>query len=89
MELKAKGSFYRDLSRFSNRELAIEVRKILAQMMQAKNSSQIQNLQKLRKFEIHYRVKVLKDYRIGLVIHNNIITLVCFGHRNNFYKSFP
>lgn len=89
MELKAKGSFYRDLGRIPDRKLAIEVRKVMEQMIQAKDVSHIHNLQKLEKFKVHYRVKVMKNYRIGLVIRNSKIILVCFGHRSNFYKSFP
>ena len=50
MELKAKGSFYRDLNKFSNRELAVEVRRTLERMMQAKKISQIPALKKLKKF---------------------------------------
>jgi hypothetical protein len=33
VELKAKGSFYRDLNAFTNRELAVSVRKILDQLI--------------------------------------------------------
>jgi len=89
MELKVKGSFYRDLDKFSNRELAIAVRRTLEQMIKAQNITQIPNLKKLKKFNVFYRVKVLENYRIGIVIRNNIIILVGFGHRSNFYKSFP
>jgi hypothetical protein len=89
MELKAKGSFYRDLGQYSNRELAIEVRKILLQIMKAQNISHIPNLKKLKKFDAHYRVKVMDNYRMGMVIRGSHVILVCFGHRHNFYKSFP
>jgi len=89
MELKAKGSFYRDLSRLSNRKLAKEVHKVLVQMMKAEDIAQIPHLKKLNKFDAYYRVQVMDNYRIGLVIRNNKITLVCFGHRSNFYKGFP
>ncbi|HEX7413346.1 MAG TPA: hypothetical protein VF411_04810 [Bacteroidia bacterium] len=89
MELKAKGSFYRDLSRLSNRKLAKAIEKALVQMAQAKDVSQISNLQKLKKFDAHYRVRVMENYRIGLVIRHAKITLVCFGHRSNFYTKFP
>jgi mRNA interferase RelE/StbE len=89
MELKAKGSFYRDLNRLANRELVMEVHKILWQMKQAKDISQIPNLKKLKKFEVHYRIRVMENYRMGLVIRNTKIILVCLGHRHTFYKSFP
>ncbi len=89
MELKAKGSFYRDLGRLANRELAIEVQKILGQIRQAKDISQIPNLKKLKKFDVHYRIRVMENYRMGLVIRSNKVILVCLGHRHTFYKSFP
>jgi len=75
MELKAKGSFYRDLQKFSNRELALAVQKTLEQLVRAQNISQIPNLKKLKKFKVYYRIQVLNDYRIGMVIKNNTIML--------------
>jgi mRNA-degrading endonuclease RelE of RelBE toxin-antitoxin system len=89
MELKAKGSFYRDLSHYSNRELATEVQNILLQIIKAPGISHIPNLKKLKKFDAHFRVKVLGNYRIGMVIRGSTVILVCFGHRHTFYKSFP
>ena len=89
MELKVKGQFYRDLERYSNRELAIALRKNLEQMISAKNIVHIPNLKKLKKFGVQYRLKIMDNYRIGMVIRKNIITLVCFAHRSNFYKKFP
>jgi len=89
MELKAKGSFYRDLSQYSNRELATEIQKILRQIINVQNISQIPGLKKLKKYDPHYRIKVMENYRIGIVIRGSNVILVCLGHRHNFYKSFP
>ena len=89
MELRAKGKFYRDLENYNNRDLAKAVRGVLQELQNAKDISQISNLIKLKKFSLFYRIRVLDDYRIGLEIRNNKITLVCFGHRHTFYREFP
>ena len=89
MELIAKGSFYRDVAQYRNKKLLQALYDTLKQIEVAKNVSEIPFLIKLKKFEVHYRIQVEKDYRIGAVIRGNKIWLACFGHRNNFYKTFP
>ena len=89
MELRAKGKFYRDLEKYGDRELAKAIREALRQMQGAKDISQILNLRKLKHFKRFYRAKVMDNYRIGIEIRKNLIILVCFGHRHNFYKKFP
>ncbi|HKJ43589.1 MAG TPA: hypothetical protein VKA27_15945 [Sunxiuqinia sp.] len=29
------------------------------------------------------------DYRIGIIIENNIVTFVAFAHRKEIYRKFP
>ncbi|MBI4648713.1 MAG: hypothetical protein HY738_19540 [Bacteroidia bacterium] len=89
MELIAKGKFYRNLANLNNRKLIKAVDETLKQMQNAKDILQIPNLVKMKKFEVHYRIKVAKDYRIGAIIRGNKVWLSCFGHRSNFYKRFP
>jgi len=89
MELIAKGEFYRNVAKHRNRELAIAIDETLRQVQQAKSIEDIQQLKKLRKFSVYYRIKVKDDYRIGVIIRGNKVWLACFGHRNNIYKNFP
>ena len=89
MEVIAKGKFYRDLANLNNLFLKKEVQKTLNSVIQAKDVTEIQQLRKLRKFDVHYRIKVAEFYRIGIIIRNNKVWFTCFGHRSNFYKNFP
>lgn len=88
MELKFKGQFLRDLS-VDNRKVLGEVAKTIRAVQSAKTLAQIPQLKKLRKYKTHYRIKIEGNYRIGIMVRNNVVWFVRFGHRNNFYKSFP
>ena len=88
MELKFRGQFNRDID-INNRELLEHIRNAILNVKSAKSISQIQNFKKLRKYKVHYRIAISKDYRIGVMIHGQKIWFVCFGNRNNFYKYFP
>ncbi len=88
MELKFRGQFNRDIN-IANRELLEEIKKAILNVKAAKSVSQIAQLKKLRQYKAHYRIKIAEDYRIGIVIRKEVVWFACFGHRNNFYKSFP
>ena len=89
MELKYKGQFYRDID-IHNRQVLDAVRDAILNVKSASGILQIHNLKKLRKYSVHYRIKIANDFRIGVVIRKNTIWFTCFGHRNIFYKKlFP
>jgi mRNA interferase RelE/StbE len=54
----------------------------------AENLQQITHLKKLRGGENYYRIK-LGDYRIGVIVENEVITFVRFLHRKDIYRYFP
>ena len=89
MELNVKGSFYRDVAAYTNSELLLQIYKAIQNIKSAEYASRIHNLKKLRKYDIHYRIKIAGDYRIGILIKKNKIWFVRFGHRSSFYKKFP
>ena len=89
MELKYEGQFKKDIAH-RNSELSDEIKNAILNVKKASGISQIQHLVKLRKYKVHYRIQVAKDYRIGIIIRGNKVWFVRFGHRNNFYKKiFP
>jgi mRNA-degrading endonuclease RelE of RelBE toxin-antitoxin system len=90
MVLNVNGQFYRDISNYTNRKLLAEINKAITTVKNAQNISQVQHLIKLRKYKIHYRIRVGKDYRIGVIIKKDTVYFLRFGHRNIFYKKlFP
>ena len=89
MELIAKGSFYRDLIKHSDKATLEAVYGTLRNISQAKSVAQIHQLKKLRKYKTLYRVKIVNDFRLGLVIRSNKVWVARFCHRSIFYKQFP
>ncbi len=88
MELRFKGQFNRDID-ITNKTVLEAVRDVIINVKQAKSLRQINEFKKLRKYKIHYRIKVAEDYRIGVVIHGKTVWFVRFGHRNSIYNRFP
>jgi len=88
MELKYKGQFNRDID-FDNLKVLNAVKLAILNVKKAKDISEIQHLKKLKKYTVHYRIRLAENYRIGLIIRNNTVWFVRFGHRNTFYKDFP
>lgn len=88
MELRYKKSFKHDID-IHNKEILKALWKLISDLKSSKSTSEIYGLKKLKYYKVHYRIKLLNDYRVGVIIRGNIIWLVCFGHRSNFYKNFP
>ena len=88
MELKYKGQFIKDID-IENGKVLNAVKDAILNVKNAKKISQIHNLKKLKKYSVQYRIKISVNYRIGLIIRNNSVCFVRFGHRNTFYKYFP
>lgn len=88
MELRYRGQFNRDID-VSNRKVLEAVRDVILNVKNASDISQIQNLKKLRKYKVHYRIKVAENYRIGVVIRGKRVWFARFGHRKDIYKYFP
>jgi mRNA interferase RelE/StbE len=89
MELIAKGTFLRDISAYTNRNLLKEVYDVMQNISNAESILNINNLKKLQKYKNQYRIKILESYRIGIIVQKNKVWLVRFGHRSSFYKYFP
>jgi mRNA-degrading endonuclease RelE of RelBE toxin-antitoxin system len=87
MELKYKGQFNRDID-IDNSKVLNAVKDAVINVKKAVNISKINNLKKLKKYAVHYRIKIAENYRIGLIIRKNTVWFVRFGHRNTFYKYF-
>jgi mRNA-degrading endonuclease RelE of RelBE toxin-antitoxin system len=89
MELRFRGQFNRDIAG-QNRILSEAISDTIVNVKNAPSPAQINNFKKLRKYRTHYRIKVLGDYRMGVIIKGKTVWFVRFGHRNIFYKKlFP
>jgi mRNA interferase RelE/StbE len=88
MNLLIDQSFAKDIQKIDDKKLR---RKIASQIEFIKGCvtpAEIVGLKKLKGFKQEYRLR-LGDYRIGLKIKGEEITLIRFLHRKELYKYFP
>ena len=88
MKVIFKGSFVRDLKKIRERDLKARVKRVIEAIEQATTLHDIANLKQIRGAQSYYRIR-LGDYRIGLRIDGEIITLIRFLHRKDIYRYFP
>ncbi len=88
MNLAFKNSFLKDLRKIKERALAMRVKEVIEALEQASTLQEIANLKQLKGSTNYYRIRV-GDYRIGLRVDGETITLVRFLHRKEVYRYFP
>lgn len=94
MELRFRPRFYRDLSLLKGKkEISAAVYRVIRQVEEAKNISEINGLKKLVAYEVYYRIRLniseRDNYRIGLSIRGNKVWFDRILPRRKFYKHFP
>ena len=88
MKVTFKNSFLKDLRRIKERALAMRVKEVIESLEQVSTLQEIANLKQLKGSTGYYRIRV-GDYRIGLRVDGEILTLVRFLHRKEVYRYFP
>lgn len=88
MKFEFEKAFVKDFRKLKSKELATAIVEAIKQVSDASNSSEITNLKKLSGYKSAFRIRI-GDYRIGVVIENNIVTFVAFANRKEIYKRFP
>jgi mRNA interferase RelE/StbE len=84
-----KKSFAKDLKTYSRDEtLLARIQEIILEVEAVDSITSIKNLKKLKAEGAYYRIRV-GNYRIGLIIENEIVTFVRVLHRSQIYRYFP
>ncbi len=81
-------SYLKAIKKIKNSNLILNLQNTIDNVEKADSTDKILNLKKLAGFTNCYRIKV-ENYRIGLIINNNVATLVQFQHRKDIYNKFP
>ena len=81
-------SYLKAIKKIKNSNLILNLQNTIDNVEKADSTDKILNLKKLAGFTNCYRIKV-ENYRIGLIINNNVATLVKFQHRKDIYNKFP
>ena len=89
MKTEFRKSFAKDLKRHGrDKNLLTRIQKTILEVEEADSITTIKNLKKLKAEGFYYRIRV-GDYRLGLIIENEIVIFVRFLHRSEIYRYFP
>lgn len=92
MQLLYSKSFLKDIKRLRERNILLRVEEIILSLKQANNFSQIVEAMPIKKLvgsTGYYRLRI-NNYRLGIFLSDDdIITVLRFGHRKDFYEGFP
>jgi len=90
MNIDYKPSFLRSIKKITDPAIKEAIEQVIKSICAARTTQDIPELRKLRGYKsgTFYRIKV-DDYRIGVIIDNDIVTLAIFMHRKDIYKFFP
>jgi len=88
MHYEIERSFARDFQKLKDKKLANSILECIQKVSDARTISDISGLKKMTGYQSAYRIRS-GDYRIGLIIENNIVLFVAFAHRKEIYRKFP
>ena len=90
MKTEFKNSFLKDIRSIEDKKLLSRLEQFILAVESVDNPSQIPNLKKLKgqKNKVYYRSRI-GNYRVGLIIKQDIVVFVRFLNRKEIYRYFP
>ena len=88
MKTTFRNSFLRDVERIRDKQLLSRLRQVIVQLENAKSPSSIPKLKQLKGEKNHFRIRI-GEYRLGLKLQTDAVTVVRFLHRKEIYRYFP
>ncbi|MGH9427846.1 MAG: type II toxin-antitoxin system RelE family toxin [Terriglobia bacterium] len=88
MNVQFRASFAKDLRNLKNKELLNRIKQTIEHVEKVQSPQDIINLKKLKGGSNHYRIRV-GEYRIGIIIEDEIATFVRCLNRKEIYRYFP
>ena len=88
MILDPSPGFTRDLRRIRDRDLQRRIARKLQELEAVDSISEVAGVHPMIGWERHYRIRI-GDYRLGLAVDGNVVTLLRFLHRREIYHFFP
>jgi len=74
MNVEFKSSFVKDLKKIREKRLQSQVRELIERVETAGSMTELENVKKISGSDTYYRIR-LGDYRVGLKIENDTITV--------------
>ena len=88
MKVIFRRSFAKDLKKIRRKALRQELQAVLEQIEQSTTLYDLPNVKHLTSEGSYYRIRI-GDYRLGLLVEDDTVTVVRFLHRRDIYRYFP
>ncbi len=88
MQVIFRRSFVKDLKKIRQKALRQEVQAVIEQIEQSTTLHDLPNVKHLTSEGPYYRIRI-GDYRLGLLVEDDTVTIVRFLHRRDIYRYFP
>lgn len=88
MNLIFKQSLLKDLKKVQDKGLLKRVQTVIEEIESADSVNELRQFRKLEGSDFYYRIRI-GDYRLGLRLEGDTVTLVRFLHRKEIYRYFP
>jgi mRNA interferase RelE/StbE len=88
VNLQFRGSFARDLRSIGDKSILSQVKELIVLIEQAKSPQDLSHLKKIKGSTLSYRIR-LGEYRVGLTMEEDTVTMVRVLHRRDISRHFP
>jgi len=88
MTIHVERTFLKDIDKIKDKALLLNLQNTFSKLNEISSQSEIANLKKLSGKNNYYRIRI-GNFRIGISIIDNEISLIRFLHRKDIYKYFP
>jgi len=88
VKISFRRSFAKDLKKIRQQALRQELQAVLEQIEQSTSLHDLPNVKHLTSEGSYYRIRI-GDYRLGLLLEDDVVTVVRFLHRRDLYRYFP
>jgi len=88
VEVEFRKSFEKDLSKLRDEALLTKIKAVILEIEDTDNLEEVSNVKKLKAEGDYYRIRV-GDYRIGIILDEDVVVFVRVLHRKEVYRYFP
>jgi mRNA interferase RelE/StbE len=88
VKVSFRRSFAKDLKKIRSKSLLHDVQDVIEQLEQRPSLHEIPNVKHLTSEGSYYRIRI-GEYRLGLLVDGDTVTVVRFLHRRDIYRYFP
>jgi mRNA interferase RelE/StbE len=88
VEVEFRKSFEKDLSKLRDKGMLTRIKEVILEIEDAETLEDVSNIKKLKADGEYYRIRV-GDYRIGILLNEDVVVFVRVLHRKDVYRYFP